>query len=436
MRGHTFGFVPLQNALILTFYATVSGLTSASVGVAREWPTFRGPERTAVAPDTDLLEAWPANGPPLVWETAGAGRGYASLAIVGDKLYTLGDGLSTAPDKDEYLTCFYSLTGKQVWKTKTGAAWNDGQESWQSSRSTPTVDGTTVYVLSPFGQLVACATKDGREIFRIDLKTEFAGKKGDGWGYSESVLIDANKLVCTPGGDKATMVALDKKNGKPLWACPMQGDRGAGHSSIVVAELKGRKIYVQTTASGAFAVDAKTGNFLWAYPIDQTTAVIPTPIVRDDLVFFSAGYKRGGALLRQVSGPAGAIHVEEVYGLKKDLANKHGGIVLVGDHLYGDSDDQGIPFCAELLTGNVVWKTRGSGKGSASVMAADGHVYVRFADGTLALIKADPTNYAEVSAFKIPQSEGRPSWSHAVILDGKLYLREQDKIFCYDIQQK
>jgi len=401
---------------------------------AADWPTFRGAGRTAVAPDTDLLEAWPAAGPALVWETGGAGRGYASLAIAGERIFTLGDGLSTAEDKDEYLTCFDRATGRQLWKAKTGKPWAEGPESWQSSRSTPTVDGDTVYVLTPHGQLVACATADGKERFRVDLKAQFGGKKGDSWGYSESVLIDENRLVCTPGGEQATMVALDKTTGKLIWSCPMKGDRGAGHSSIVISSPKGRKVYVQTTAAGAFAVDAKTGAFQWAYPIDQTTAVIPTPIVRDDLVFFSAGYKRGGALLRQMPGPDG-VKVEEVYGLNKDLANKHGGIVLVGDHLYGDSDDQGIPFCAELMTGKIVWKKRGSGKGSATVMAADGHIYVRFSDGTLALAKADPADYEEVATFKIPGSEGRPSWAHMVILDGRLYLREQDRILCYNLKQ-
>ena len=407
---------------------------------AADWPTFRGADRTAVAPDTDLLETWPASGPRLLWETAGAGRGYASPAIAGDRIYTLGDGLSTAADKDEYLSCFDRQTGKQLWTTKTGQPWNEGAESWQGSRSTPTVDGDMVYVITPQGQLVACATADGRERFRVDLKAQFGGKKGDSWGYSESPLVDDDRLVCTPGGEQATLVALDKKTGKPIWSCPMKGDRGAGHSSIVISQplssqTGGRKVYIQTTAAGAFAVDAQTGKFQWAYPIDQTTAVIPTPIVRGDLVFFSAGYKRGGALLRQVPGADGGVTMKEVYGLKKELANKHGGIVLVGDHLYGDSDDAGIPFCAELMTGNVVWKKRGSGKGSATLTAADGHLYVRFADGTLALVKADPADYEEVASFKIPGSDARPSWAHSVILDGRLYIREQDKILCYDLRK-
>ena len=403
---------------------------------ADDWPTFRGPGRTAVATCGGLLDKWPDGGPKLVWKTAGAGRGYASPAIAGDRIYTLGDGLSTAAgDADEYLTCFERATGKPVWKTRTGKPWTEGQGNWQSSRSTPTVDGDRVYVVTPFGELVACQTSDGTELFRVNLKEQFGGKKGDSWGYSESVLIDGDRLVCTPGGEKATMVALEKKTGKPIWTCALPGDRGAGHASIVIAQVGNRRVYVQTTASGALGVDADTGTLLWTYPIDQTTAVIPTPIVKGDLVFFSAGYKRGGALLKQVPQGDGTVKIEEVYGLKQDLANKHGGIVLVGDHLYGDSDDKGIPFCAELSTGNVIWKERGSGKNSASVVAADGHIYVRYSDGTLALVKADPTAYREVSAFKIPGSDERPSWSHAVILDGLLYLREGDAILCYDLRK-
>jgi len=406
-----------------------------AAGLAGDWPTFRGADRTAVAPDADLLETWPAEGPTLLWEAAGAGRGYASPAIVGDRVYTLGDGLSTADDTDEYLSCFDRASGKQLWKTKTGKPWTNGQESWQSSRGTPTVDGGLVYVLTPFGLLVACRAKDGREVFRVDLVAQLGGKKGDSWGYSESVLIDGDALVCTPGGEQAVMVALDKHSGRPRWSCPLPGCRGAGHSSIVVAEVKGRRVYVQTTASGAMGVDARTGTLLWSYPIEQTTAVIPTPIVRGDLVFFAAGYGRGGALLRQVPDGAG-LKVEEVYGLNRELANKHGGVVLVGDHLYGDSDDKGIPFCAELMTGKVVWKQRGSGRNSAALAAADGHLYVRFADGTLSLVAADPREYREAGAFKVPGSGDRPSWAHPVILDGRLFLREGDRILCYDVRAK
>jgi outer membrane protein assembly factor BamB len=406
-------------------FATLSGA----------WPQFHGPQRNAVSPDTGLLTEWPENGPPLVWEAHGAGRGYSSVAIVGERLYTMGDGLSIADadDKDEYVVCFNLADGAFVWKAKIGPAWNSGQSDWQSSRSTPTVDGDLLYTLSPHGDLVCLESATGKEVWRKHMEKDLGGKKGDGWGYSESVLIDGDKLVCTPGGESATMVALNKKTGEEIWKAASPGDRGAGHASVVISEVGGTRVYVNTTAGGALGVRAEDGQLLWTYPIDRTTAVIPTPIVRGDLVFFTAGYNRGGALLRQVPGDNGQVKAEEIYPLNTDLNNKHGGVILVGDHLYGDSNDGGMPFCAELMTGKIVWKERGPGKRSASVTAADGHLYIRWADGTMALAKASPDGFTVTGSFKIPGSGDRPSWSHSVIVGGKLYLREGDKILCYNV---
>lgn len=410
----------------------VVGHFAVDVWGADSWPSFRGPSRTAVAPDESLLTQWPEGGPKLVWETEGAGRGYASLAIVDGRIYTLGDDLSTADDDDEYLTCFDQATGKQLWKAKTGPAWTEGQSSWQSSRSTPTVDGDRVYVLTPHGDLICCST-EGKALWSKNLKEDFGGKKADSWGYSESVLIDGDHLICTPGGSDSTMVALDKMTGNKVWTASRPEDRGAGHASVVVSKVGGTKVYVTTTGSGAMGVRASDGELLWTYDIDQTTAVIPTPIVRDDLVFFTAGYGRGGALLKQVSGADGKVTIEEQFPINKDLANKHGGVVLVGDYLYGDSDDKGTPFCAKFLTGEIVWKARGAGKNSASFAAADNHIYIRYANGTMTLAEASPEGLKEVGEFTVPGSGDRPSWSHPVILDGKLYLREGDKILCYDV---
>jgi outer membrane protein assembly factor BamB len=401
---------------------------------ARDWPSFRGPDRTGVADESGLLKEWPEKGPPLVWESKGAGQGYASLAIAGGHIYTLGDSPSTADDKDEYLVAFDRETGKQLWKHKTGPAWTSGKPTWQSSRSTPTVDGDRVYALTADGVLICCDTATGKERWHKNLKDDLGGKKADGWGYSESVLIDGDRLICTPGGEKATMAALDKMTGKTIWTTSRAEDRGAGHASIVIAEVGGTRVYVQTTGSGALGVRASDGKLLWSYEIDKTTAVIPTPIVRDNLVFFVAGYKRGGALLKQVPGEKGEVKVEEIYPLKKELSNKHGGAVLVGDYLYADSEDQGIPFCAELMTGEVKWKGRTSGHGSAAVAAADDRLYLHFADGAMVMLKATPDGLKEVGSFIVPGSGERPSWSHPVILDGKLYLREQDTILCYDLR--
>lgn len=407
---------------------------TAMRGSEPEWPTFRGPQRSAVSPDTGLLTQWPTEGPQLLWKSEGAGRGYASLAISNGRIFTLGDGPSTAEDKDEFLLAFQLTDGAPLWKTKTGEPWNEGAPTWRGSRSTPTVDGDRVYVLSPQGKLLCCESATGQEIWSKNLKQDFAGRKGDSWGYSESVLVDGDRVICTPGGDKNTMVALDKKTGTLVWSCVREGDRGAGHASIVISEVGGVRVYVTTTASGALGVRATDGALLWSYEIDRTTAVIPTPVVRGDLVFFAAGYKRGGALLKQVPGAEQTVKVEEIYPIKTELANKHGGIVLVGDYLYGDSDDAGIPFCASLMTGEIKWKERGSGRGSAALAAADGYLYIRFQDGTMALAQATPDGYKETGSFKIPGDSQMPNWSHPVIVGGKLYLRDQDTIYCYQVK--
>jgi len=422
-------------SIFATAFWTASTFCTSTLLGQTDWPTFRGPDRTGVAPDTNLLEAWPENGPELVWEGAGAGRGYSSVVISDGQLYTLGDQLSTADDGDEYLSCFDLSSGKQLWKARTGSAFEMKQKSWESSRSTPTVDGDRVYVVSPQGTLVCVNSKNGSENWRVDLTSKFGGKKAEMWGYSESVLIDGDNVVCTPGGPKNTMVALNKKTGKKVWSTSRDNDRGAGHASIVISTIGDTKVYVQTTGSGAMGVRANDGKLLWTYDFDKTTAIIPTPIVRDDLAFVAAGYGRGGALLRQVAGKNGNVSVEEVYPLNPRLGNKHGGIVLVGDYLYGDSDDKGTPFCADFMTGEIKWKSRGSGKKSASVVAADDHLYFLYSDGTMTLVKANPESMQEVSHFKVPGSGDRPSWAHPVILDGKLYLREGDKVLCYNIAQ-
>lgn len=422
----------MQRVLPLLCVATAIAFSGLSSVAEESWPTFRGADRTGVSADSGLLSKWPADGPQLVWTAKGAGRGYASVAIADGKVYTLGDGLSTADDADEYLICFDQQSGSQLWASKTGAPWNGGKESWQSSRSTPTIDGDRVYVLTPHGVLV-CFETNGAERWRKDLKKDFGGKKADGWGYSESVLIDGDKLVCTPGGTKNTMVALDKTSGEMLWSTTRDDDRGAGHASIVISDIGNTRVYVQTTGSGAMGVRASNGDLLWTYEIKKTTAVIPTPIVRGDLVFFTAGYGTGGTLVKQVPSGDG-VDAKEIYPTEPKLGNKHGGIVLVGDYLYGDSEDRGTPFCADLMTGEVKWKSRGSGKKSASVTAAEGNLYIRFSNGTMVLAKASPDGYEEQSSFKVPGSGERPSWAHPVIVGGRLYLREGDEVLCYELK--
>ncbi len=407
---------------------------TASAQTLHTWPTFRGTDRTAVAPESGLADAWSQDGPPLVWRTLGIGRGYSSLAIDEHRIYTMGDTLPESDSEDEFLICLDRESGDIVWKSRTGPAWNKGQKSWQSSRSTPTIDGDRIYALTAFGELI-CFDRAGREIWRRHLKDDLSGDKADGWGYSESPTIDGNRLICTPGGPQATMVALDKMSGDLIWSARRPEDRGAGHASIVVSEIAGTRIYVQTTGSGAMGVRASDGALMWTYDIPRTTAVIPTPIVSGDLVFFTAGYGLGGALLRQIPHGDGTVGVEEIYPNKPELQNKHGGVVRIGEYIYGDVDARGTPFCAEMMTGKVLWRGRGSGRQSASVVAADGKLYLFYSDGTMTMAKANPEAFEELAAFKIPDVGDRPCWAHPVVLDGHLYLRQDNQVLRYDIRR-
>ncbi|QDV23790.1 PQQ-binding-like beta-propeller repeat protein [Aureliella helgolandensis] len=424
----------LRFSLALTVLAGFAATVSAD-----DWPTFRGANRTAISAESGLLDHWAQDGPRLLWTAQGAGRGYASPAVSAGRIYTLGDGPSTADgDKDEYLTCFNADNGQAIWKSKTGPAWNEGKASWQGSRATPSIDGELLYVITPHGQLICAKTSDGSIAWQKDLKEDFGGKKKDQWGYSESPLVDGNLVLCTPGGEKSTVVALDKQTGELVWSCQHPGDVGAGHSSIVISHVAGRKIYVQNTGGGPIGIAADTGELKWAYDMAPPTAFIPTPIIKGDYVYSVAGYKLGGALLQQIPGTDGSISIKEIYGPQTKLGNKHGGVVLVGNHLYFGVEDQSIFKCADLMTGEVVWEKRSrEGKDSTSVVVADGKLFLRYQNGVVSVAQLSPEDYEVSSWFKTPGSgdSDKPSWAHPVISNGRLILREDDAILCYEIRK-
>jgi outer membrane protein assembly factor BamB len=254
--------------------------------------------------------------------------------------------------------------------------------------------------------------------------------------------VDGDRLICTPGGSKAAVVALDKETGSEMWRARLPslgggGKDGAAYSSIVISEGAGVRQYVQLMGRGLVGVRADDGRFLWSYTrVANKTANIPTPIVKGDYVFASTGYQTGSVLLKLRRSSKG-VEADEVYFLNSGtLQNHHGGMVLVGDYLYGGHGHKaGFPVCVEFLTGRVVWNGgRGPGSGSAAVVYADGELYFRYENGVMALIDATPDGYRLKGAFEIPGVE-KPSWPHPVVVDGRLYLREQDALLCYDVRR-
>jgi outer membrane protein assembly factor BamB len=414
-----------------TIIALLLATLSADAG-SFDWPQWQGPDRNALCKEIGLLQKWPSNGPPLLWTATGLGEGYSTPSIANGRVFTMGNIKS----QECVLALDENDQGKLLWSTPVGPVRADGG-GYPGPRSTPTVDGDLLYALGINGDLVCLEAATGKLRWRKDLVKDYGGHMMSTWGYSESPLVDGEKLVCTPGGRGATLVALDKLTGTEIWkAAVPEGDRAA-YSSIVIAEVDGLRQYVQLVGKGVVGIDARNGRFLWRYDrVANKVANIATPIVRGNLVFCSTSYKAGSALLR-LTRHGEDIQMEPVYFLPGTvLQNHHGGLVLVDNYIYGGhGQNAGAPECINLQTGKLMWKKdHGPGDGSAAVLYADGKIYMRYQNGILALIEASPAAYHEISKFHLPHNSGKPSWPHPVIANGKLYIRDQDSLMCFDIK--
>jgi outer membrane protein assembly factor BamB len=412
---------PTASATIQTIAAS-AGTTAPGF----DWPTFRGAARDDIQQEPGLLKQWPAEGPKKVWTFDQAGLGYSGFAIAAGHLYTLG-----SRDGQETLICLDAATGKQLWATPFGpdnkseynVGWGEGP------RSSPTADGDRVYALGATGDLVCLAAKDGTKLWQKSM-TELGGKTF-GWGYSESPLIDGPKVLCTPGGPQGAIAALDKLTGKLLWQTKDFTDT-AQYASLVPATIHGTPQYVQLTMQSIVGIAAADGKVLWRAEWPGRTAVIPTPIVRGNQVFATSGYGVGCKAISVAADGA----TNEVF-RSNDLENHHGGVVLVGDSLYGHS--KGGWTCLDWKTGAVRWvEKRTLGKGS--IHSAGGMLYLLDEkSGDCVLLEPNPAAWTEKGRFKLdPQSTQRNPkgglWTHPVVANGHLYLRDQELIHCYSVK--
>ena len=403
--------------------SAVIALTASHLALAGDWPQWRGADRTDVSKETGLLKSWPEGGPKRLWLFENAGMGYAGPSIVGGKLFTLG-----TRDNNEILLILDANTGKEITTVKLGSVlknnWGDGP------RGTPTVDGDRVYAMSGPGKLACVNIADGKILWEAAMG-ELGGKVPN-WGYCESVLVDGDLVICTPGGLKGAIAALDKMTGKVVWQSKEFTD-GAHYSSVVSAEINGTKQYVQLTEKNFVGVAAKDGKLLWKSDFPKgRVAVIPTPIVKGNQVYVTAGYGAGCKMIT-----IGADNKVTTVYENAVMKNHHGGVILVGDHIYGHSDGYAWT-CQDFKTGAEVWAHRDFKKGA--IGCADGMLYcLEESSGAVVLIEASPKGWKEHGRFtlapqtKIRNPQGR-IWVHPVISNGKLYLRDQDLIYCYDVK--
>lgn len=410
------------SAVLVSLLASLSLLT---VVARAEWPQWRGANRDDISPEQNLLQDWPEGGPPRVWMFENAGVGYAGPAIVGDRLYTMG-----ARDGKEQLLVLDANTGKELDAIEIGDVlennWGDGP------RGTPTVDGKFVYALGAQGNLVCIEAATGDLQWKTTMQD--LGGAVPTWGFTESPLVYEDLVVCTPGGENGAIAALDKKTGKVVWQTA-DVTTGAHYSSLVVREGKDGPELVQLLADQIVGLNPKNGAVLWSSPFAGKVAVIPTPIIKDNMVYVTAGYGVGCKLVE--IGDDG--EAKDVYD-NKVMKNHHGGVILLGDHVYGHSDDVGW-VCQELKTGDRVWRDREAFK-KGSIAYADDRFYCFSEDeGEVVLIEPSTEGWKEHGRFKLdPQTDQRKPagkiWTHPVINNGKLYLRDQNLIYCYDISEK
>ena len=416
----------------LSLLAGALAFSAIAMAPASDWPGWRGPHRDGISNETGLMKTWPEDGPKLLWEAEGFGQGYSSVAIAEGRIFTLGK-----TKEGEALFAINAEDGQILWQTLFGTG--------KHSNGSPQVDGDLVYAIGLAGDLVCARVDTGEIVWKKNFATDFGGIMMSGWGFSESPLIDGDRLICTPGGPEAMMVALDKKTGGEIWRSPSpadlgkKGKDGAGYSSIMISEGAGVKQYVQVTGRGVIGVRAKDGEPLWHYnPVANGTANIPTPLIEGDFVFCSTGYGTGAALLK-LSKSGDGVKADEQYFLNgKVFQNHHGGMVLRDGHVYaGHAHNNGFPTCLEMSTGKIVWggDPRGPGSGSAAVLLAGDDLIFRYEDGVVALIEATAEGYQLKSQFRPVFQKGK-SWAHPVVVDGRLYLREQEKMMCYDLRGK
>ena len=394
------------------------GLAAAARAEGPSWPQFHGPKRDNISTETGLLKSWPDGGPKLLWTAKGIGHGFSSMAITDGRIYTAGniDGKTVITALD--------MSGKIEWQVDNGKSW---EKPKGGSRGTPTLDGNRLYHQSPHGDAVCLDAKTGKKVWGLNILQKF-GSRNITWGLAESLLIDGDRVICSPGGPQTAVVALDKQTGKTVWKSPSAGQL-AGYASPALAEQQGLRMILTMTSRAMIGVNAEDGDLLWQFehvtPWDEN---ISKPIHHDGRVFFST--QTTGSVQLKITVEDSKASVKPIW-RSKDLDNHHGGAVLLDGYLYGSCHGP-MWTCLDWTTGATKYRTRGVGKGSLTY--ADGMLYTFSENSQMGLVKATPTGHPIVSQFRIPEGGSGPSWAHPVVCGGRLYIRHGDLLFAYDVR--
>jgi len=408
---------------VLAIVAWAAGLLGTASAAAWEWPQFHGPRRDNKSEETGLLEQWPEGGPKLLWTAKGIGHGFSTVAIADGRVYTTGNIA-----KQTVITAL-GLDGKKLWAVANGPAW---RREVPGARGTPTIDGGRLYHENADGDVVCLDAKTGKEVWGLNILKKFRGRNIR-WALAESLLVDGDRVICTPGGEAAGLVALDKASGETVWVCTGTHDK-PGYCSPIIVDCQGLRQIVTLMAKSVVGVHAATGKLLWRVPHEtRYDENISTPVFHNGCIAVSTQYTGARLLRLRVDGQRATA--EEVWAAKAP-DNQHGGLLLVDGCLYGScrQEARGPWVCLDFATGERLWKARGIGRASAT--CADGRLYLLNHGRTVALVEPSAKAFRLVSQFHIPSGGRGPSWAHPVVCGGCLYIRHGDFLYCYDVKEK
>ncbi|MCL1974175.1 MAG: PQQ-like beta-propeller repeat protein [Bacteroidetes bacterium] len=421
-----------KNKKTLLSISLIITLTTLWINLqAQDWPQWQGPNRNNLLTTTELRLDWSEHQPPLMWTFREAGSGFSAPSIVGNTLYGQGAG-----GGNDFAFALDTKTGHLKWKQILGEEHVSFQNRGNGPRGSVTVDGDNLYLIRGGGQLHCLAATDGKMIWQHDFQTDFGGALMTDWGFSESPLVDGNLVICAPGSSQGSLMAFDKQSGAVVWKASELTDK-CTYSSPVVTEVAGIRQYIQLTEKCIAGVAAKDGKVLWKVDAPAfKTAVISTPIVFDNLVYVTTGYNFG-CILIQLSKEGDTFKAQTLYA-NKNMVNHHGGVVLIHGYVYGYSETFGW-VCQDVNTGENVWTQRSREAGKGSLIAVnDRLLLLDMTTGLLTVTAASPEGWKEFGQLPIPErttieTMDNQVWTHPVVANGKLYVRDHDLLFCFDL---
>lgn len=403
----------------------------SSVLYSQEWPCWKGPNYDGKSPDIGLKTNWPAEGPQLLWKINDLGEGYSNLTFWENMIFTEGD-----LEGESYLLILNRADGKVIRKIKF--AQGGVIRGYPGPKSTPATDGQYVYPLNQYGHLACIEIRSGKVLWTKSYQDDFEGQmmsssrnEGMNWGYAESPLIDGEHMICSPGGDKGTFVALHKKTGETIWRCTALTDK-AGYCSVTPVVIDGVRQYLVATGASVAGLNPANGELLWRAEFPAKTAVGCDPIYHEGIVFISAAYNVG-AFAWNVKKEGEKFIVTPLYDSDK-IDNKHHGLMRIGKDIYS-STERGTFVCVDMKTGEIQWEERKI-RGKASVSFADGKLILRNeSSGEIMLVEPNANQYSEIARFEQPDRSSKNAWTYPLIVDKKMYIRDQETLFCYDLSK-